>query len=100
MLELNGNLVDLFSLIGVRTKPNLCLNGTVLSVNSSPNHLFSKDRQSFIELIAGEGIIGDSHRGVTVQHRSRIAIDPTQPNLRQVHLIHSELFEQVKREVW
>jgi MOSC domain-containing protein YiiM len=34
---------------------------------------------------------------VTVKHRSRVAQDPTQPNLRQVHLIHEELFAEVAR---
>jgi MOSC domain-containing protein YiiM len=33
---------------------------------------------------------------VTVKHRSRVAQDPTQPNLRQVHLIHQELFAEVR----
>lgn len=48
-----------------------------------------------ITLIAGLGVDGDAHAGVTVQHRSRVARDPTQPNLRQVHLIHAELFEEM-----
>lgn len=48
-----------------------------------------------IQLIEGIGVEGDAHAGVTVQHRSRVAADPSQPNLRQVHLIHAELFEMV-----
>ncbi|WP_406300631.1 MOSC domain-containing protein [Embleya sp. NBC_00888] len=48
-----------------------------------------------IRLLAGLGVEGDAHLGVTVQHRSRVAADPTQPNLRQVHLIHAELFEEL-----
>lgn len=47
-------------------------------------------------LIAGVGVEGDSHAGATVQHRSRVAADPSQPNLRQVHLIHSELLEELR----
>jgi MOSC domain-containing protein YiiM len=48
-----------------------------------------------IRLLAGLGVEGDAHAGVTVKHRSRVAADPTQPNLRQVHLIHSELHDQL-----
>jgi MOSC domain-containing protein YiiM len=48
-----------------------------------------------ITLLAGLGVEGDAHCGVTVKHRSRVARDPTQPNLRQVHLVHSELFEEL-----
>jgi len=33
-----------------------------------------------------------------VKHRSRVAKDPNQPNLRQVHLIHSELFDELKEK--
>lgn len=65
----------------------------VLSVSSAPAHGFSKIVQPAIQLMAGEGVEGDAHRGVTVKHRSRVAVDPSQPNLRQVHLIHAELFE-------
>jgi MOSC domain-containing protein YiiM len=48
-----------------------------------------------ITLLAGLGVAGDAHAGVTVQHRSRVAADPTQPNLRQVHLIHAELHDEL-----
>lgn len=58
-------------------------------------HRFSKPGAMLIRLIAGEGVAGDAHRGVTVQHRSRVAADPTQPNLRQVHLIQGELFAEL-----
>lgn len=67
----------------------------VLSVHASPDHAFSKARRAAITLIAGHGVAGDAHSGVTVKHRSRVARDPTQPNLRQVHLIHAELFEEL-----
>ena len=58
-------------------------------------HAFSKSPAPSIRLLAGLGVEGDAHNGVTVQHRSRIAADPTQPNLRQVHLLHAELFDEL-----
>lgn len=58
-------------------------------------HRFSKRSRQSIRLIAGLGVEGDTHAGVTVQHLSRIAKDPTVPNLRQVHLIHAELFDEL-----
>lgn len=67
----------------------------VLSVSSAPTHEFSKQTHASITLLAGLGVEGDAHLGRTVQHRSRVARDPTQPNLRQVHLIHAELFDEV-----
>jgi MOSC domain-containing protein YiiM len=67
----------------------------VAAVSTQAVHAFSKDRASSIQLIAGQGVAGDAHSGVTVQHRSRVARDPTQPNLRQVHLIHSELLAEL-----
>ncbi len=39
---------------------------------------------------------GDAHAGVTVQHRSRWVRDRDAPNLRQVHLIHAELFDELR----
>jgi len=67
----------------------------VIAVASDSGHNFSKITKSAITLVAGLGVEGDAHSGVTVKHRSRVAKDPTQPNLRQVHLIHSELFDEV-----
>jgi MOSC domain-containing protein YiiM len=67
----------------------------VVAVHSKATHAFSKDTVPRIELIAGEGVAGDAHSGVTVKHRSRVARDPTQPNLRQVHLMHAELFTEL-----
>ena len=67
----------------------------VAAVHSNATHSFSKTTHPSIELIAGLGVRGDAHCGVTVKHRSRVAKDPTQPNLRQVHLIHEELFAEV-----
>ncbi len=70
--------------------------GTVTAVSLSAEHRFSKTNQDSISLIAGIGVEGDTHAGETVQHRSRIAQDPSQPNLRQVHLIHSELHDELR----
>jgi len=70
--------------------------GTVLAVNRSATHSLSKENQLAIQLIAGLGVADDAHAGVTVQHRSRVARDPSQPNLRQVHLIHAELHEELR----
>lgn len=70
--------------------------GIVVAVNLSSSHSFSKTSQKSIKLIAGIGVEGDAHAGETVQHRSRVAKDPNQPNLRQVHLIHEELHEELK----
>ncbi|MFF4215073.1 MULTISPECIES: MOSC domain-containing protein [Streptomyces] len=71
------------------------MTGTVTAVCRSGEHTFSKPVSESITLLAGLGVEGDAHLGVTVQHRSRVAQDPTQPNLRQVHLIHEELFAEV-----
>jgi MOSC domain-containing protein YiiM len=68
----------------------------VLAVHSKQIHAFSKDTVTHISLLAGLGAEGDAHSGVTVKHRSRVAKDPSQPNLRQVHLIHNELLEELK----
>lgn len=63
---------------------------TVLGVAKDSEHRFSKTPCDSITLVEGHGVAGDAHAGATVQHRSRVAVDPTQPNLRQVHLLQSE----------
>lgn len=68
---------------------------TVLAVALSPRHRFSKQTEPAITLVEGLGVEGDAHAGVTVRHRSRVARNPAQPNLRQVHLMHSELFAEL-----
>ncbi|MGB1749164.1 MAG: MOSC domain-containing protein [Dehalococcoidia bacterium] len=65
------------------------------SVHLSATHTFSKTSQESIMLIEGIGVEGDAHSGETVKHRSRVEKDPSQKNMRQVHLIHSELFEEL-----
>jgi MOSC domain-containing protein YiiM len=69
--------------------------GVVTAVSRSGTHTFSKARQTSIRLVAGLGVESDAHQGATVRHRSRVARDPTQPNLRQVHLIHAELHDEL-----
>lgn len=72
--------------------------GIVKSVCKSETHTFSKFKCDSIVLLKGLGVEGDAHMGIKVKHRSRVAKDPSQPNLRQVHLIHSELFDDLKRK--
>ena len=69
--------------------------GGVVAVHRSGEHSFSKATEQMITLRAGMGVEGDAHFGARVKHRSRVRIDPEQPNLRQVHLLHRELFDQV-----
>ncbi|CAN7672119.1 MOSC domain-containing protein [Paenibacillus sp. LjRoot56] len=71
--------------------------GEVLSTSRNATHSFSKQTFEGIRLLAGLGVEGDAHMGKTVKHRSRVAQNPNQPNLRQVHLIHSELFDELER---
>ena len=71
------------------------MTGVVVGVALSRGHSFSKTGQPSIALRAGLGVEGDAHAGRTVQHLSRVARDPTQPNLRQVHLIHIELLDEL-----
>jgi len=69
--------------------------GKVHSLSSSAQHSFSKHTTHQVEVIKGIGIKGDAHAGVKVKHRSRVAKDPNQPNLRQIHLIHLELLKEL-----
>jgi MOSC domain-containing protein YiiM len=71
------------------------MTAVVTAVGLSPTHSFSKPRLDAIRLLAGLGVAGDAHLGVTVKHRSRVRVDPTQPNLRQVHLIQGELHDEL-----
>jgi MOSC domain-containing protein YiiM len=74
------------------------MQGKVVGVHLSAKHEFSKVSVAEIELIENYGVKGDAHAGVTVQHLSRIARDPSQPNLRQVHLVHSELIDELREQ--
>src|SRR5258708_13512487 len=70
--------------------------GSVMAVSLRIGHHFSKTPSLSIRLLKGLGVAGDAHMGETVKHRSRVRKDPTQPNLRQVHLMHTELFEELR----
>jgi MOSC domain-containing protein YiiM len=72
------------------------MGGAVSAVSSNGVYSFTKPNRRSITLLEGLGVEGDVHAGVTVKHRSRVLRDPSQPNLRQVHLIHEELFEEVR----
>ena len=67
----------------------------VVAVAASREHRFSKQTAPVIRLVEGLGVEGDAHSGVTDQHRSHARRDPTRPNLRQVHLLRGELFEEL-----
>lgn len=68
---------------------------SIASLSRSPAHTFSKTCVEELELLTGLGVSGDAHMGATVKHRSRVAQNPDQPNLRQVHLIHEELLDEL-----
>jgi MOSC domain-containing protein YiiM len=72
------------------------MRGVVEAVSQRGGHHFSKQPRMWIILLAGLGVEGDGHAGATVKHRSRVARDPTQPNLRQVHLLHRELLDELE----
>ncbi|HEV7286000.1 MAG TPA: MOSC domain-containing protein [Kaistia sp.] len=74
------------------------MKASVVAVSKNATHGFSKAPQPSIRLIAGLGVEGDAHLGETVKHRSRVAKDPTQPNLRQVHLVHQELLNELQAQ--
>ncbi|HLZ73223.1 MAG TPA: MOSC domain-containing protein [Dehalococcoidia bacterium] len=79
------------------------MDGIVTAVQRSGAHALPKQAAPSIRLLAGLGVEGDAHLGETVQHRSRVARDPSQPNLRQVHLIHAELHDRLRGQgfnVW
>lgn len=70
----------------------------IFSLSKSASHTFNKYTYQQIRLLEGLGVEGDAHMGKTVKHRSRVAQDTSQPNLRQVHLIHAELFEELGKK--
>ncbi len=72
--------------------------GIVFAVSKCEKYTFSKIPADSIRLIEGEGVEGDAHRGIMVKHRSRVRADPTQPNLRQVHIIHYELIQELQQK--
>ena len=72
------------------------MSARVVAVACAPSHGFSKAAAATISLVANRGVAGDAHHGESVKHRSRVAKDPTQPNLRQVHLLQEELFAELR----
>ncbi len=70
-------------------------NAVVIAVSAKPTHGPDKPNCKALRLIVGQGVEGDAHCGALVKHRSRVARDPTQPNTRQVHLIHAELHDEL-----
>ncbi len=76
--------------------PSLQRGGEVVAVSSSATHTFSKPTRDHIRLLAELGVEGDAHLGETVKHRSRVRRNPSDPNLRQVHLIHVELYDELR----
>jgi MOSC domain-containing protein YiiM len=72
------------------------MDGTVTAVSRSATHTTAKPNQASIRLLAGLGVEGDAHQGESVKHRSRVKRNPSQPNLRQVHLIHAELHDALR----
>lgn len=71
---------------------------TIIGLARDADHRFSKESCDSLTLLAGLGVEGDAHAGRTVQHLSRMAKDPTVANLRQVHLIHAELFDELAKK--
>ena len=71
------------------------MSAAVVAVHLSAKHEFSKTTVRQVRLVAGLGVEGDCHAGAQVQHRSRVRRDPTQPNLRQVHLVAAELLDEL-----
>lgn len=70
----------------------------VKAVQLSPTHTFSKYSAPVITLLKGLGVKGDAHCGKQMKHRSRLKQKPVPPNLRQVHLMHVELFDELKEK--
>lgn len=71
------------------------MTGIVEAVSRDGSHRFSKEAVPALHLVEGLGVEGDAHAGATVKHRSRVRIDPSRPNLRQVHLLQAEIFEEL-----
>jgi MOSC domain-containing protein YiiM len=72
------------------------MHGVVTAVSRKAGHGVGKRNEGAVRLVAGLGVDGDAHAGETVKHRSRVRRDPTQPNLRQVHLMHAELHDELR----
>ena len=91
-LRQHGSTLEAFNF----AKPFPAPFGVVKAVSRSASHTMSKPNVEFLVILEGLGVENDAHQGITVKHRSRVARDPSQPNLRQVHLIHSELHDDLR----
>jgi hypothetical protein len=67
-----------------------------LEVASDAQHRFSKPVKESITLIEDYGVEGDAHAGQYVAHRFLARRWPRRPNVRQLHLIPSELFDSLR----
>jgi MOSC domain-containing protein YiiM len=80
------------------SEPRTASDAVVTAVSVSPRHTMTKPTADAIRLLEGLGVEGDAHHGTTVKHRSHVRRDPAKPNLRQVHLIHSELHDELAEQ--
>lgn len=71
------------------------MNSVVVAVSRSAEYTFSKPNEESIKLIEGFGVEGDAHAGKTVKHRYLVGKDPARPNIRQIHLIHAALLDEL-----
>jgi MOSC domain-containing protein YiiM len=67
----------------------------VSGVYVNDKHTFSKSSKAAIRLIKDFGVEGDCHAGPVDQHLFHLRRFGQHPNLRQVHLIHTELFDEL-----
>jgi MOSC domain-containing protein YiiM len=79
----------------IKERGRSAMAGEVICVAAHSRHVFSKTPTKGIHLLKGLGVEGDAHCGLTVKHRSRVAANPDQPNLRQVHLFAAEMLDEL-----
>src|SRR3954467_10074821 len=72
------------------------MSAIITAVSRCQTHAFSKLNEPAIRLVAGLGVEGDAHLGEKVQHLFHARKNPDAPNLRQVHLMHEELFDELR----
>jgi len=70
----------------------------VFAVCLSPTHSMAKPVVDSVTLIKGIGVEGDAHSGKKVKHIYIAKRKPNKPNLRQVHLIHTELHDELSEK--
>jgi hypothetical protein len=92
-LRKNGSTQEAFGFAQAFAAP-----ATIKALSRSATHTMSKQNVDSLNILKGLGVENDAHQGITVKHRSRVARDPSQANLRQVHLLHAELFAEVAKK--